>query len=209
MPVITNLEDLCSLYKRPSKRAVDKELSQLDTHCRQFVALSRFLVVTTTDSKGGIDVSPRGGDAGFVKITPAGKLLLPDWPGNNRLDTFSNLLETGSIGLIFFVPGVDEVLRVKGVGEIRTDESLLALCIEDGRTPKLVVSIDVRTVFLHCAKALMRSKLWSAEVQVERSMLPSMGQMLKDHTGIKGPIETQAQMVERYGKVLYEEPQEF
>jgi len=206
MSVITSLDELRALYKQPSRRAVDKELSQLDMHCRKFVELSRFVVVTSTDAKGGVDISPRGGEAGFVKVTSAGKLLIPDWPGNNRLDTLSNLLATRSIGLIFFVPGVDEVLRVKGEGEIRTDPALLALCNEEGRTPKLVVSVDVHTVFLHCAKALMRSKLWSADVQVERSALPSMGQMLRDHTGSKGPLETQDDMVQRYKESLYKEP---
>ena len=111
MGVITNLEELRALYKTPSERAVEKELSELDQHCRKFIELSRFLVVTTRDNEGRVDTSPRGGDAGFVKVTPEGKLLLPDWPGNNRLDTFSNLLETGAVGLLFFVPGVDEVLR--------------------------------------------------------------------------------------------------
>ena len=204
MSVITNLEELRALYKKPSERAVEKELSELDSHCRRFIELSRFLVVTTRDTEGAVDSSPRGGDAGFVKVGPEGKLLLPDWPGNNRLDTFSNLLDNAAIGLIFFVSGVDEVLRVKGTAEIRTDESLLALCLEKGRTPKLVISIEVQTAFLHCAKALMRSKLWSSEVQVERSVLPTMGQMLKDHTGMTDPVETQTEMVQRYEQALYE-----
>ena len=204
MSVITNLEELRALYKKPSERAVEKELSELDSHCRRFIELSRFLVVTTRDTEGAVDSSPRGGAAGFVKVGPEGKLLLPDWPGNNRLDTFSNLLDNAAIGLIFFVSGVDEVLRVKGTAEIRTDESLLALCLEKGRTPKLVISIEVQTAFLHCAKALMRSKLWSSEVQVERSVLPTMGQMLKDHTGMTDPVETQTEMVQRYEQALYE-----
>lgn len=130
MGVITNLEELRALYKAPSERAIEKELSELDRHCRRFIELSRFLVVTTRDNEGRVDASPRGGDAGFVKVTPEGKLLLPDWPGNNRLDTYSNLLETGAVGLLFFVPGVDEVLRIKGVGEIRVDEALRGLCGE-------------------------------------------------------------------------------
>ena len=206
MGVITNLEELRALYKTPSERALEKELNELDPHCRKFIELSRFLVITTSDNEGGVDASPRGGEAGFVKVTAEGKLLLPDWPGNNRLDTFSNLLQTGAIGLLFFVPGVDEVLRVKGVGEIRVDESLRGLCAEKERLPKLVIRVEVRTAFLHCAKALMRSKLWSPAVQVERTVLPTMGQMLRDHTGIKANPETQKEMVERYEQALYDDP---
>ena len=206
MGVITNLEELRALYKTPSERAVEKELSELDQHCRKFIELSRFLVVTTRDNEGRVDTSPRGGDAGFVKVTPEGKLLLPDWPGNNRLDTFSNLLETGAVGLLFFVPGVDEVLRIKGVAEIRIDEVLRTLCCEKGRLPKLVICVEVHTAFLHCAKALMRSKLWSPEVQVDGAVLPTMGQMLRDHTGIHAQVETQKEMVERYEQALYDEP---
>ena len=206
MGVITNLEELRALYKAPSERAIEKELSELDRHCRRFIELSRFLVVTTRDNEGRVDASPRGGDAGFVKVTPEGKLLLPDWPGNNRLDTYSNLLETGAVGLLFFVPGVDEVLRIKGVGEIRVDEALRGLCGEKGRLPKLVIRVEVHTAFLHCAKALMRSKLWSPEVQVDRAVLPTMGQMLRDHTGIHAQVETQKEMVERYEQALYDEP---
>ena len=203
MAKITTAEALRRLYQQPSERAVKKQLTRLDAHCRRFIELSPFVVIASGGSEHGIDASPRGGLPGFVKIEDDNRLLLPDWPGNNRLDTFINIVESGEVGMIFFVPGVDEVLRINGPAELLTDEALLESCCTTGKRPKLVVSVTVREAFLHCAKALMRSRLWASEARVERSDLPSLGQMLKDQMGSKEPAESQEEMVACYEKVLY------
>lgn len=200
---ISTLEQLRTLYDEPKGRVIKKQLDAFDKHCKRFIELSRFVVVSTSDAQGGMDASPRGGESGFAKCCDEKTLLIPDWPGNNRLDTFSNILETGRIASIFFIPGVDEVLRVNGSATLRTDENLLALCKERTRAPKLVIVIDVEEVFLHCAKAIMRSKLWSPDVQVERSVLPTIGQMLKDQIGSAETPEDQEAMLARYERVLY------
>lgn len=203
MGTITTVEQLRSLYTQPSERARRKELTSLDPHCRRFIALSPFVLLASSDRKGQTDVSPRGGDPGFVAVRDEHHLLIPDAPGNNRLDTLSNLLQNPGLGTIFLVPGVDETLRVNGTAEIRDDEDLRQQLAVGGKKPKLVLRLKVQQAFLHCAKALMRSRLWSSETRIERSDLPTMGQMLKDQIASADPPETQEQMVERYLANLY------
>ena len=122
--------------------------------------------------------------------------------GNNRLDTFANIIETGRAGLLFLVPGIDETLRINGTAELCDDPALLELARSERRLPKLVIRIGVEEAYLHCAKALMRSRLWAPESQVERSVLPTMGRMIYDQGGIQGEPETQEQMVARYAQDL-------
>lgn len=202
MAEIQSRAALHALYREPSERAVKKQLDRLDVHCRRFVALSPFLVIASTDANGRVDASPRGGDPGFVKVPDERTLLIPDSPGNNRLDSLQNLLDRPGVGLFFMVPGVDETLRVNGVATLRTDESLLDLCTSERRRPPLVIAITVQEAYLHCAKALMRSKLWDASAKQARSVLPSMNQMLKDQIGLEGKPESDAAMRERYRKDL-------
>jgi hypothetical protein len=171
-------------------------------HCRNFVALSPFLILSTCDREHRTDASPRGGDPGFVKVTAAGQLLIPDAPGNNRLDSFSNIVETGRVGLLFLIPGFDETLRVNGAAVLSSDPADIACCTDDKRAPKLVIRVGVDEVYLHCAKAFMRSRLWSADSHVPRSAMPTMGEMLNDQTGIQTPPETQQEMVRRYAPDL-------
>jgi uncharacterized protein len=195
---ITTLEALRALYAPARERSVKKEIPQLDAHCAGFIALSPFLVVASAGADGAMDASPRGGDAGFVKVLDAGTLLIPDSPGNNRLDTLENIVSTGHVGLLFLVPGVDETLRVNGRAVLTTDEATLARCADAKRVPKLVIRVSVEAAYLHCAKALMRSNLWDATRHIERSALPSMGEMLRDQIGGDIPAETQEQMLARY-----------
>lgn len=203
MPAVQSIAQLRGLYAQPAERAVKKQLAQIDRHCRSFIALSPYVVLCTSDAEGNLDASPRGGEPGFCKVAEDRTLLLPDRPGNNRLDSFQNIIGTGRIGLLFFVPGVDEMLRINGTAELRTDEALTAQCVERGKPAKVVVSVKVREAYLHCAKAIMRSGLWKPESQVPRSVLPSLGQMIADQTGGETTAETQEQMVERYKTQLY------
>jgi PPOX class probable FMN-dependent enzyme len=149
-----------------------------------------------------MDASPRGGAAGFVKTPDSHTLLLPDAPGNNRLDSFTNIVESARVGLLFLIPGFDETLRVNGAAVLSTDPADIARCTDDKRAPKLVIRVGVQEVYLHCAKAFMRSRLWSADSHVPRSAMPTMGQMLNDQTGIETPPETQEEMARRYAPDL-------
>jgi hypothetical protein len=199
---ITSVDALRALYATPGELAVKKQLSSLDRHCRRFVELSPFLVLATTGATGTLDASPRGGVPGFIKARDERTLLIPDAPGNNRLDSLENILVTGRVGLLFLVPGVDETLRVNGSAVLSQAADDLALCTDDRRVPKVVVRVTVQEAYLHCAKALMRSHLWSPESRVDRSLLPTLRQMISDQTGIPVPAETHEDMVKRYGPDL-------
>jgi PPOX class probable FMN-dependent enzyme len=199
---ITSLDALRTLYAPPGERAVRKQLAALDVHCRRFVSLSPLLVISSASAAGHMDASPRGGDPGFVKMTDDKTVLIPDSPGNNRLDTLSNIIETGRAGLLFLIPGVDETLRVNGSAQVCDDPALLELARSERRLPKLVIRIGVEEAYLHCAKALMRSRLWAPESLVDRAVLPTMGRMIHDQGGIAAEPETQEQMVARYSRDL-------
>lgn len=203
---ITTLETLRTLYGPAGERALKKEMPSLDSHAIRFIGLSPFVVLASSDAHGHLDASPRGGEPGFVKVLDAQTVLIPDSPGNNRLDTLENIVSTGRLGLLFMVPGFDETLRINGQAVLSTDPADLALCVDARRTPKLVIRVTVASVYLHCAKAFMRSQLWDASLHPERSKLPTMGEMLRDQIqAFKGEtidIEPQAQMLERYKQSL-------
>jgi len=200
--VIESVSALRQLFPAPTPRAVQKQLGALDTHCRRFIALSPFVVLATTDAGFNLDASPRGGSPGFVKVTADGTLLLPDSPGNNRLDSFENIVATRHVGLLFLIPGFDETLRVNGSALLSTHADDIAACTNDKRAPKLVVRVTVEAAYLHCAKAFLRAKLWEAPSLVDRSVLPTAGEMIRDQTGLQIEPETQEAMVRRYAPDL-------
>jgi len=202
MSTVPDQAALRQLFAAPMERAVRKELTALDVHCRRFIALSPFVMLSTADAGHNLDASPRGGAPGFVKVADAHTLLLPDAPGNNRLDSLQNILATGTLGLLFLVPGVDETLRVNGSAVLSTAPADIAACTDLRRAPRLVIRLTVQAAYLHCAKALMRSKLWDAAAQVPRSALPTAGQMVSDQTGIVVAPETQEAMARRYAPDL-------
>jgi len=199
---ITSLAALRALYPEPAGRAVLKQLDHLDAYCARFVALSPFVVLATSDVEGRADASPRGGLPGFVKLADARTLLLPDAPGNNRLDSLENIIGTGRAGLLFMIPGINETLRVNGKAVLSLDPADIAACADERRAPALVIRLSVEEAFLHCAKAFMRSGLWKPQSQVARDALPSMGRMMADQTGMAGPVETQEEMERRYAASL-------
>lgn len=188
------LADLDQIYKQPGKLVLDKALAVVEKHGRSFVALSPFCVVSSAGPDGGIDVSPRGGEPGFVHVSEDGRTLyLPDRPGNNRLDTIRNLLAgPGRIGLMFMIPGFDDVYRVNGKASASDDAELLAQFVEFGKTPRLVIQVAVEEAFFHCPKAIMRAKLWEAEAQVDRTTLPSGAEMIFDQLNLgKVPVSNE------------------
>lgn len=199
---IENESQLRELYGNPKGRAKDKVLNRLEKHAINFINTSPFLVMSTSSYKGNQDASPRGGSPGFVKVLDEKTLVIPDAKGNNRVDSISNIIETNSIGLLFLIPGVDETLRINGSAFLSTDISYLKLFIEENNPPKACIIISVKEVFLHCAKAFMRSKLWEASAQIDRESFPTMGEMLKDQLGSKEAPETREAMVARYKKDL-------
>jgi PPOX class probable FMN-dependent enzyme len=195
---VTTLESLRALYPAPKERSLRKELTRLDPHCRRFIELSPFVVLASTGADGALDASPRGGVPGFVKAPGEHTLLIPDAPGNHRLDTLENIVATGRLGLLFMIPGVDETLRVNGRALLSTDPALIEQAADERRRPVVVIQVQVEQAYLHCAKAFMRSRLWSPQAQVQRSVLPTMGRMLSDQTGMHSAEETQEQMLARY-----------
>jgi uncharacterized protein len=195
---IASIEELTRLYGEPSPRAMRKQLTSLEKHSRRFIELTPFVVVATTGAGGMPDASPRGGAPGFIKPWDERTLLIPDSPGNNRLDSMRNIVETGKIGLIFMIPGVDETLRINGAAYLSRDPAHLAALPDDKRAPKLAIVVITDEVYLHCPKAFMRSRLWDPAAQVKRSVLPSLGEMIRDQSGMDGPVETQEQMIQRY-----------
>jgi len=193
---ITGEDALRAAYPRASEAVYQKELRFLDPHCRSFIALSPFLCIGTSRPDGLADVSPRGGEPGFVHVLDDRHLAMPDRPGNNRLDTLGNLVHAPAVGLLFFIPGIDEMLRVNGVARVVTTPELMARFVVDGKQPRSVLMVEVREAYLHCTKALKRSELWNPEKLVPRSALPSFGQMLKDQMNLPVPAEAIDTMLE-------------
>jgi PPOX class probable FMN-dependent enzyme len=190
--------DLASIYPKPSPRVIAKARPEIDSHAKNFIAMSPFCVLATSDSDGSVDASPRGGNPGFVNVAGPNRLLMPDRSGNNRIDSLRNIVEgSGFVQLIFFVPGIDETLRVSGKGKLSAEPKLLAAMQEFGKLPRAVLNIIVHEAYFHCGKALMRSKLWSPETRVQRSVLPSISQVVHDQTKLGEP-ETQAEVEARY-----------
>jgi PPOX class probable FMN-dependent enzyme len=197
---LTDLEasDLAAIYTKPTPRVIAKARPEIDVHARNFIAMSPFCVLATSGSDGSVDASPRGGNPGFVHVEGPNRLLMPDRSGNNRIDSFRNIVEgSGFVQLIFFVPGIDETLRVGGRGKLTADPDLLASMVEFGKLPRAALCVDVREAYFHCGKALMRSRLWSHDTQVKRAEFPSISEVIHDQTTLGEP-ESQAVVEARY-----------
>jgi PPOX class probable FMN-dependent enzyme len=167
-------------YGEPSSLSLRKELERLDHHARAFIALSPFVVIASSDASGRADATPRGDAPGFVAVIDDRTLLLPDRRGNNRVDTMLNVAENPLLGLIFFVPGINETLRINGRATIITDAALLTPLAAQGKVPTAGLLIRTEEIYFHCGKALIRSDLWNPERHVERSRFPSLGRILAD-----------------------------
>ncbi len=201
MPVATESR-LREIYGAPSPRAAAKQIDRLDHHCRAFIAASPFLLMATGHGSR-LDVSPKGDRPGFVVVEDDTHLLIPDWPGNARIDGMRNLLVNPGIGLIFLIPTVRETLRINGTATIHDEPALLAPCAHRDRLPLTVIRVAVAEVFLHCAKAFLRSRLWQPEAWPATRPVSPMGEMIRDHAGIDGPAESDEATIARYQKALY------
>ena len=191
------VSDLATIYAAPTPRVIAKARPSLDAHSTKFIEMSPFCVLATSGSDGSVDASPRGGNPGFVRVEGPNALLMPDRSGNNRIDSWKNIVEgSGRLQLIFFVPGIDETLRVSGTGTLTADPKLIAAMEEFGKPPRAVLRVDVSEAYFHCGKALMRSKLWSA-AQVERKSFPSISEVIHEQTTLGQP-EPQDVVYARY-----------
>ena len=175
-------EDLRALFPPTHAIAIQKSMNRLDQHARAFIARSPFLCIGTQAPDGAADVSPRGDPRGFVRVLDDSTLLIPDRPGNNRLDTQRNIIANPAVGLLFMVPGFDDTMRVNGTARITRDPELLALMAVDGRAPVTAIAVTVREVFIHCAKAFRRSRLWDPDERQDRRELPSLMAIIRDQT---------------------------
>ena len=181
--------DLRTVYKQPGGGAVGKDIAQIDAHFAHFISLSPFLCIGTAGENGLCDVSPRGGEPGFVHVIDARTLAIPDRPGNNRLDSLGNITRNPGVGLLFFVPVFEDTLRVNGVAHVTTEPELMARFTTDGKPPRSVVLIDVKEAYLHCVKAIKRAGLWTQEAQVDRATFPTAGQVYRDQLKLEIPGE--------------------
>src|SRR5580765_1999204 len=176
---ITDETQLRDLVGAPADVVVSKIADRLNALTRRFVERSPFVCIATARPDGGLDVSPRGDPAGFVRILDERTLLLPDRPGNRIADTLTNLLADDRIGLLFLIPGIGDTFRVNGRAEIVDDPELLAPSAVEGKVPTLGILVSIEEAYTQCSKALIRSDLWNPERHVERSELPSSGEILR------------------------------
>lgn len=156
---IESKRKLRQLYALPKARAIEKELPTLDEHAISFIKLSPFVIISTFDEEGKMNISPRGGEAGFVSVLTDNSIIIPDAKGNNRIDSLFNIIETGKIGCLFLVPNLNETLRVNGNARISVKDQHLGLDFGLSSPPKSCIEVTITEVFLHCSMALMRSKL--------------------------------------------------
>jgi uncharacterized protein len=190
---ITTEAELRARFAAPGRLAILKQLDRLDHNCRRFIALSPFLCLASARPDGLADNSPRGDAPGFVQVLDERTLLIPDRPGNNRLDSMANILHNPNVGLLFFIPGVTETLRVNGRARLTGSPELLARFEVRGRAPKAAIVVEVVEAFLHCSKALIRSRLWEDDAKVDRQALPTLGRMVAEAVDGRAAQETVAE----------------
>jgi PPOX class probable FMN-dependent enzyme len=190
--VIGDEKSLREMFHSVGPLAALKSMPSLDKHALEFIRRAPFLCLGTQSPDGKGDVSPRGDPVGFVKILDSKTLAIPDRPGNNRLDSLSNIVANPSVGLLFFIPGFDDTLRVNGRATLSTDPDVLESLIVEGRTPKLAIIVEIVEVFMHCAKAFRRSQLWNPDHFQDRKEMPTLAKIVLDQT--TGAPEDDAEM---------------
>ncbi|WOK04738.1 pyridoxamine 5'-phosphate oxidase family protein [Imperialibacter roseus] len=179
--VITTEQELRDIMGYPSEIVTRKTINYIDEHCRVFIEKSPFITIATSDLKGNLDVSPKGDPAGFVKILSDKMLAIPDRPGNHKADTLTNIIQNPNIGLIFLIPGIKETLRVNGEAKIVTDEKVLELLSCQGKKPGFAIIVTVKEAFMHCAKCIIRSNLWTTVDERQERSIATLGKALVDH----------------------------
>jgi PPOX class probable FMN-dependent enzyme len=179
---VTTLEQLEAIYGEPAQKSLIKEIDHISDHYRAFIEKAPFVTVATCGPEG-LDCSPRGDPAGFVRVVDEETVMIPDRRGNNRVDSLRNLVRDPRISLLFLIPGINETLRINGRAEIVVDAELCASFAIRGKPPRSVLVITVERIYFQCQKALVRSRLWDVEAQIPRSEVPSAGRILEALTG--------------------------
>jgi PPOX class probable FMN-dependent enzyme len=182
--VITTRERLRELHGKPGPASSNKVIGHIDDICRRFIAACPFVMVATRGADGRLDLSPKGDPAGFVAILDEKTLAIPDRLGNNRLDTFENLLAYPEIGLLFIIPGNNDTLRVSGKGRMVRDDGLQSRLAVNGKAPNLVLVVSVEEAFMHCPKCMVRGKMWKPEAWPDRSDVPSLAEGFVAHAAL-------------------------
>lgn len=172
----------------PSEIVTRKTINYIDEHCRNFIEKSPFITIATSDLDGNMDVSPKGDPAGFVKILDEKTLAIPDRPGNAKADTLTNIIKNPNIGIIFLIPGVRETLRINGEAKIVQDQWVLNQLTVDGKTPSFAIIVTVKEAFIHCAKCIIRSKLWQHDRE-KQATVPSLAKVLIEHGKLEISID--------------------
>ena len=175
---VTNKEQLRSNFGDPMELALLKEQKKLDKHCKNFINRSPFLCIGTSSVNGKADVSPRGDPPGFVQILDDNTIFIPNRPGNNRLDTMTNILENPNVGILFMIPGYEDALRINGSATITKDPEILSRCAVNRKIPQMGILVQVNEAYLHCAKAVRRSKLWDSDSRQDRTEMPTLAKMI-------------------------------
>ena len=202
--VITSEEQLLAVLGSPLPHALKKEISDLDAHCREFIARSTFLLVASSDATGRMDVSPKGDPPGFVLVLDDRTLAIPDRLGNRRADTFRNVLQNPHVGLLFLVPGKGETLRVSGRAAVVRDRALCERMAVNAKTPELAMVVSVEQVYFHCAKCVIRSGLWETQSWPDITGLASHASCLIEHAKLNDSVaEVQANIERNYRSQLY------
>ncbi|AST91212.1 MULTISPECIES: pyridoxamine 5'-phosphate oxidase family protein [Sutcliffiella] len=198
-------EELRSILGYPSELVKNKVITYLDHHCKEFISKSPFVVMSTADKSGSCDVSPRGDQPGFVQVLSEQQLIIPERPGNKRMDSMRNILSNPNVGLIFLIPGLGETLRVNGKAKLVMDDELLDAMAVKGKKPLIGIGVEVEECFIHCAKAFKRSGLWEPSTWTEKKLLPSPSKILFEHAKLPNTsVESiEERLVESYSKRLY------
>lgn len=206
--IVTSQQELRAIFGQPSERAVLKCQSTLDEHARAFIGASPFVLLATSNAAGQCDVSPKGDAPGFVHVLDDTHLVVPDRPGNNRIDGMSNIIENPHIGMIFLVPGRQDTLRVNGRAAIVRDHELLSQLSAKGKEPRMAIGVEVEEAYLHCPKAFIRSSLWDPSTWSDPKKLPSFAEMLWDqipsaHGGAASVEDYSRELQQRVRDTLY------
>lgn len=194
--IITNIEQLREVMGYPSHRVTDIAIPKLDKHCRAFIAKSPLVFIASSDACGNMDISPKGDPPGFVQILDDNTLAIPDRPGNRRADTFQNILENPQVGLFFLVPGKGETLRISGSAMIVRDKALQESMAINGKTPDFALIVNIKEAFFHCAKCMLRSKIWQSEHWQSIDDLPSLAQTMVDAANLQESVEEMELLIE-------------
>nr|WP_237774217.1 pyridoxamine 5'-phosphate oxidase family protein [Actinosynnema sp. ALI-1.44] len=188
MTEIKTLDELAALSGEPAERTLCKLKDKIDGHARNLIAHSPFVLIATASAEGTCDVSPRGDPAGSVLVLDDHTLVLADRPGNKLHDSFRNIIENPHAGLLFLIPGMNETLRINGRAKLVSDAPFFDDLVVKGKRPQLAVVIEVEQLYMHCAKAFLRSSLWKPETWPDRAELPSLGTILKDQIGFEQTV---------------------